>query len=97
VKIKLLAVFLANMAQQRTRIHTGGAHTLVHIHCNLHNLHPEHHRCQVVMMKELKVPKSMACHLNIVKSIPLFPKLNFSILIHIPRIASTIIISSQIC
>jgi hypothetical protein len=49
------------------------------------------------MIKELNVPKSMACHLNIVKSIPLFPKLNFSILIHIPRIASTIIISSQIC
>jgi len=100
-----MASFLAKMAHQTICRHAGGAKELAHLqltkadswHQYWCRLYLEHQLHRLATIRELKVPKSKVCHLDICIYILLFPALNFSIMIHIPRIASTIKIVFQIC
>ena len=64
---------------------------------NWHPSHPNRHLFHPVTMTQLITPKSKMCHPDMCISIPLFPVLNFSILMQMPRIASVLKILIQIC
>jgi len=105
VKTKWTDAFLPTMAPQRIHRPTGGAEDRVHFHptdTDSRHQNRRHHRLarhlrHPVTMRELYVPKSMIYHLVMCIHIHLFPVLSFSILMHMPRIDSTIQISIQIC
>jgi len=104
-KIKRTAAFLANMAQHRIPRNTGGAKAWVTVqesnwesrHQNRRHICLERHQCHLVTMKELTYLNSKVCHPDMCIWILLFPALNFSLLMHMPRIASAIKILIQIC
>jgi len=103
--IKRTAAFLAKIAQHKIPKHAGGAEAWVQLHQsdldswhqNWHHIRPERHLGHSVIMRELMYPKSKVCHRDMCIYILLFPVLNFSILMHMPRIASVTMISIQIC
>ena len=105
MEIKPTAAFVAKMAQQRICRHTGGAKAWVHLdpsdsdsrHMTRRHIHPKCHLCHPVTLRELTLPKSKVYHPDMYIHILHFPALNFSIVMHMPRIASTIQIIFQIC
>jgi len=96
-KIRWTAAFHSKMAHQRICRHTWGGEARVHLDQIRLHLRPECHLCHLVIMRERQVPKSKLCHPDMCINILPFPTINFSILIHMPRIASTIKIFVQIC
>jgi len=97
VKIILTAACRAKKAQHRISRHAGCANEWVHLNQNRHDLRPEPHLFQLVTIVELKVSKWKVCHPDMCIYILLFPMLNLSVLMHMPRIASVIKISFQSC
>jgi len=104
-KIEPIAAFPAILAQHRIPRHARGANAWVHLHRSnsdsRHQIRP-HIRpgcrlCHLVWLRELMMPRSRVCHPDRCIYILLFPAFNFSILRHIPTIASTIKILIQIC
>jgi len=95
--ITLTAAILAKMAQFRSRRHTGDTKALVYLHQNWCHIRLECHLCCLVILRELKVPNSNVSHLEMYIYIALFRKLSFSILMHMPRIASVVKILFQSC
>jgi len=81
------------MAQQRIHWPTGGAKARVHLYQDGRHLGLESHLRHLMTMSALK---QTGCHLDMCIYILCFPALGFSILIHMPRIASAIKISFQI-
>jgi len=64
---------------------------------NQHHIHPKRHLFHLVTMRQLTYPKSRVCHPDMCIYILFLPVLNFSLLMHMPRIASVIKFSIQIC
>ena len=102
VKTNSLATFLAKMAPQRIRRHSGHTKEQVHLHppdaesghqSQLH-LRQARHLPQPVTLPELNRQKSSICQPDIHIYIQLFPVKHFSMIMRIP---STIRISIQIC
>jgi len=93
-----MAAVLATMAQQTIRRHPGGPREWVYLHRtdqdSQHQLQchlcPECHLRHLVAQIVLTDPKSKICHTAMHIDMFLFPKLNFSILIHMPGIACAI-------
>jgi len=93
------------MPPRRIRRQNGGTTEQVYIRPpdidrqqhNRRHLCPECHLCHLVPMRQLNVPKSTICHPDMCIYTLLFPELNVSILMHMPRIASQIQIIIQIC
>jgi len=79
------------------RRHTGGTKEQVDLLQNRRHLCPERQMCRLVKTEEHKVPQWRVCLEDMYIFILLFPTLNFSILMHMPRIASAIKILFQIC
>jgi len=75
----------------------GGKMPRMHHHQIWRHLHLERDQSQLVTLREFKVPKTTECHLDMCIWILLCPALNFTILMHMPRIASAIKILIQIC
>jgi len=105
VLIKWAAASLANMAQHRMRRHAADVEAWLHLdptnsdsrHQNWHHLHPECHLCNPVELSDLMLLKSKVCYPDMCIYILHFPVLNFSILMHMPRITSAIKIWFLIC
>jgi len=97
MKITQTAAFLARTVQYRIRRHAWGPKELVYLYLNGHHLGLERHPRHLVRMTELKILKPMVCHPDMCIYILLFRTLNFSILMHMPRISSTIKVLFQIC
>ena len=70
---------------------------LVHLLHHWWHLRPTRHWHQHVKINELNVPNSKVCHPDMCIYILLFPTFNFSILMHMPIIATEINILLQIC
>jgi len=81
----------------KTSRHAGGAKIQVHLHQIRCHLRPERHLHRLLIPMYVNVPKAMVYHLDMCIYILLFPMLSFSILIHMPRITSAIMILMQIC
>jgi len=104
-KIRWMAAFVAKMAQHRVPRHPGDPKAQVHLnrcdldsrHQNRHDIHPKRHLFHPWTMRQVTHPISKVCHPDMCIYIPLFPVVNFSILIHMPRITSMIKIFIQIC
>jgi len=85
--------------------HAGDAKELVHLRQtdadswlqSRRHLYPEHHLPRLVTIPELNVPKSAIWRQDMCIHILLLPALNSLLLMHMPRIASTIQILIQIC
>jgi len=105
VKLKWMPAFLDQMAQYSICSNAEGAKAWVHLdetdsgswHQNRRHIHPECHLYHLVTLREPTLPKSKVCHLDMCIYILHFPVLNFSILMHMPRITSTMKILFQIC
>jgi len=97
MKIKRTAACLTKVAPQKIHRHAGGAVEWVHLHQNQLHLRPECHPRHLVAVGELQAPKWKVCHPDMCIYIHLFPRLNFAIYMHMPRIASMIKIVFQIC
>jgi len=103
--ITLTAVFLGNMAQHRIPRDTGGTEAWVHLqqsnsdsqHQSRRCIRLECHLCHLVTIMERTLLKSKLCHPDMCIYILLFPALDSSILMRMPRIASAIQIWIQIC
>jgi hypothetical protein len=97
------AAFHAKMAQQRIRRNTGGPKEPVHLHQNRQHLrpecrlHPEQFMHHQVTVTDTKVTKQKLCHPCVCIYILRIPKLHFSIIMHMPIIASPMKIVCQIC
>jgi len=91
------------MAQQRIRGHAGGAKELLHLHENWWYLRPEgrlHLERDVrhkVTLTDMRVMKWKVCHPCMCIYILRIPTVHFSIIMHMPRIASAIKIIFHIC
>ena len=96
-KIKHTATILAKMAQQRIHRLTGGAKVRQHLHHDRCHRGLERHLRHLMKVLELKAPKQKVCHPDMCIYLLRFSALNYSILIHLPRIARPIRISLQIC
>jgi len=92
--------FLAKIAPRRICRQAGDATEQVHLHPpyadSWWHLCPAPHLPQWVTIPELKVPKWSICWPDMRIHIHLVPVQNFPILMHLPRIASTIQILIQI-
>jgi len=96
---------LAEMALRRICRHTGGAKNQLHLtptisdsrHQNQRHLCLQFNLHHPVRERELRFPKSIICYPDMCIHTLLFPALNFSISMHMPRIASMIPISIQTC
>jgi len=105
IKTTWMAAFLAKLAQPRVRRHARGTKDRVHLNpsnaASQHQLQchlcPEHHLRHPVTMSKFNFPKLTMCHPNMHIHMLLFLMPNFSILMYMPRIASTRKISFQIC
>jgi len=80
----------------KAQVHLSQSHTDSR-HQNRRHSHPKHQLIDLVTMRQLMYPKSNVCHLDMCIYIHLFPVLNFSIMMHMPRIARVIMMSIQIC
>jgi len=104
-KSKWTADLIATMVQRNIPRHAGGTNFGVHLHQtdygsqhqNWHHVRPERDLCQPVPMRELTLRKSKVFPPDMCIYMLLFPMLNCSILMHMPRIARAIKISIQIC
>jgi len=104
-KIRRTADFLAKMAQHRIPRHAGGPKAWVHLpqsnsdswQQNLRHGHSTRHLFLPVTMRQLIYPKSKVCQPHMCIYILLLPVLKFSIMMHMPPIASVIQILFQIC
>jgi len=104
-KIRWTAAVLAKMAQHRIPRHAGDTQAWVQLHQrNSDSRHQDRdhinlqcHPFHGATLRQLTYPKSKVCHPHMCIYILLFPGLNFSILMYMPRIASAIKISIQIC
>jgi len=93
------------MAQHRIPRHAGDAKSRVQRiqsdsdsrHQHRRHIHPKCHLFHPATMRQLMSRKSEVYHPDMCIYIRLFPVLNFSILMHMPRIASAIKILIQIC
>jgi len=102
VKTRLPAAFLAQMAPQRIRWHTGDAKEQVHLHPSgaETRLQSRLHRClvrhlpQPVTLPELNHLKSSICRPDIRIRIQLFPLRNISTMMKIPSMIPILI---QLC
>jgi len=96
---------LAKMALQRIQGKVGGAKEQVHLvksdansrHQNKCHLHLERHLRQPVKIMALKVLQLQICLPDMYLNLHLSPALNFSIMMHLPKIVSTMKILFQIC
>jgi len=103
--IRQTTAFLAEIAQHRIPRHTGDAMARVHLpwsnsdswNQNQRHSPPKPQFIQPVTMSQLICPQSKVCHPDFCIYIVLFPVVNFSIMMHMPRIASVIKIWIQIC
>ena len=79
------------------------ANELPHVHQNRQHLSPKGHLrlerqlCHQVSLTDMNVMKSMVCHPSVCIYILPIQTLDFSIIMHMPRIASAIKILFQIC
>jgi hypothetical protein len=97
-KFRRMAAFLAKMALHRIHRQAGEVKAQVHNHQNDKKSRQQNqrhillkcHRFHPVTMAQRTYPKSKVCHQNMYISILLFQVLKFSILIHMPKIASVI-------
>ena len=78
------------MVQQRIRRHAGVAKAWVHLNQNQHHHRPECHLCYMVVMWDLQVRISMVCHPDMCICILLFRTLDHSVLMHTPRITTSV-------
>jgi len=91
------------MVQQRMLRHSGGVKEPPHLYPNRRPLRPEghllpeRHLCHQVTLWEIKVIKLKVSHPDVCICILHFQTLNFSIIMHMPRIASAVKILFQIC
>jgi len=99
------------MAAERIPRCAGDAEKQVHLHPSdtdrqhqswqhlfpKHHLSAERHLRLPVPMPELNIPQSLMCRPEMSIYIQLFPVLNRSLSMHLPRIARTIPIVTQIC
>jgi len=92
-----MAAFHAKMAQEMIRRRARGAEQPVHHHQNRRHLRPEHLLYHQVTLTEMNVMKQKVCHPGVCIYIPRIPTLNFSIIMHMPRIGSAMKILFQIC
>jgi len=84
--MKWITPFMTTIAPQLICRHAGAAMDQVHLYQNWCHLCPECHLHHLVPLRELKVPKWKVCHPDVCTYILLFPTLNLSILMHMPRI-----------
>jgi hypothetical protein len=91
------------MVQQRIPRHVEGAKEPPHLyqnqrhHCPGPNLCPESHLSHQATLRATKVIKSKVCHSGVYICILHFQTRNLSIIMHLPRIASAIMIVFPIC
>jgi len=97
--------FIAEMAPQRIRRHDGDPKDQSHLHptntdsrlLSWRHLCLQCHPRQLETIRELNIPKSSICRPDMCIHIHIFPVMKFSLLMHLPRIASKIPILIQIC
>ena len=101
VKTTRLDGFLAKMALQRIHRLAGDEKEQLHLHHidadRRGHLCLKRHPPQLVTVLELNVPKSSICQPVMRSYIHFFSVLNCLLLMHLPRIASTIQILIQVC
>jgi len=85
------------MATQVIHRPAGGTKASVQLHHSRQHRGPDHYLRHLITVRELKALKQMVCHPDICIYIFRFPALDFSILIHMPRITCTIKFLFQIC
>ena len=78
------------MALQRMHRHAGGTKAWVHLYHDGRPLGPESHLHHLMTVRECIAPKQKVCYPDMCIYILHFPALNFSILIHMIRIACAI-------
>jgi len=87
------AAFLSKNALQWVCRHAGDVEAWVHLHLNQHHPCPECQLCHLrhlVTMCKVKYPNWKVCHLDMCIHRCHFLVLSFSIIMHLPRIASAI-------
>ena len=97
MKIKRTAAFLAKIAQHGIDRHACGTKEQVQLQLNWLHFRPECHPHHLLTVRELKAPELKVCQLDLCIYIHLFLTLDFSMSMHMPRIACAIKILFQIC
>jgi hypothetical protein len=88
-----MAAFLVKMAPHAIHRQAGGATAWVHLYLYQLHLHPKHH---LVIIKELKCPKSKVCHWDMSIYLIDFRTLSISIMTFVASITNAIKISFQV-